>query len=495
MRYAGYIRVSDQKQVDGFSLDAQEKAIRRYVEDRKGSLVEMYVDAGESARTTKNRDAFIQMRTDAGKGKFDALVVHKFDRLNRSKLDATIIKALLRKDLNIRVFSVTEAGEDDNGPMGSLLEAVLEGVAEYFSKNLASEVKKARKEIAEQGLYYGSHAPFGYTMKDLILLPHPDEAPIIAELYEHYASGDYSLSQLVKDLDRRGIKTSAGNDKWSVAGLRYVLINPVYYGMIEAAETLYRSTGEKYSGAPMLFQGTHPPLISKELAIAVRDMLTRKRHNVQAKPSQWEHLLPNLVYCGDCMTGYIMETSTDPRQGKMYQKRSVVPGARGKFNTYRYYGCRGGHKLAKADEVDAVVVRFLLSGNLVEDWRTKAVTTVYEGIAQKSVEDRVAEIRLTMERMDNRWDAGFFTDKDEYFSKRKQLQELLDELKPLAQDNYERAIDLVYNFPSHWEKAVDLNTRRELVSSVVQRVFVQEGQIASIIMYPGQRHILADFDT
>jgi DNA invertase Pin-like site-specific DNA recombinase len=78
------------------------------------------------------------MRQDGRKGKFDALVVHKFDRFARNRTDALAIKSLLRYDYNIKVFSVTEPSEDSDGPIGALIEGTMESVAEWYSKNLAA---------------------------------------------------------------------------------------------------------------------------------------------------------------------------------------------------------------------------------------------------------------------------------------------------------------------------------------------------------------------
>ena len=95
MRCAGYVRVSSEDQVAGFSIDAQVSAIKRWIRAHEGLLAGIYVDEGESGRTS-NRPAFQQMRRDARKQKFDALVVHKFDRFARNRMDALAMKSLLR---------------------------------------------------------------------------------------------------------------------------------------------------------------------------------------------------------------------------------------------------------------------------------------------------------------------------------------------------------------------------------------------------------------
>ncbi len=84
MRYVGYIRISSEDQVGNFSLDAQKRAIEKWVAEQGGRLVKIYVDEAKSG-TTDDRPGFLDMRRDARHGKFDALVVHTFDRLARNR--------------------------------------------------------------------------------------------------------------------------------------------------------------------------------------------------------------------------------------------------------------------------------------------------------------------------------------------------------------------------------------------------------------------------
>jgi hypothetical protein len=103
MRYAAYIRVSDEEQVNGYSLDAQQRIIREWVQNKGGTVVKVYADEGESA-VTADRTMFQQMRIDARKGKFDAIIVHKFDRFARNRYDALAIKSLFRYDYKTKSF-------------------------------------------------------------------------------------------------------------------------------------------------------------------------------------------------------------------------------------------------------------------------------------------------------------------------------------------------------------------------------------------------------
>ena len=113
----------------------------------------------------KKGPAFLRMIATA-KSKprpFDVILVHKFDRFARSREDSVVYKSMLRKDCGIKVISITEQFEDDK--FSIILEAMLEAMAEYYSLNLADEVKKGMFEKARRGEHIGK-APYGYDLID-----------------------------------------------------------------------------------------------------------------------------------------------------------------------------------------------------------------------------------------------------------------------------------------------------------------------------------------
>ncbi len=80
LRAVGYRRVSMREQVDGHSLDAQEKNIRDYANHNDWELIELYSDAGISAKKNSHRPSLARLMEDAKAGKFDVVIVDKVDR-------------------------------------------------------------------------------------------------------------------------------------------------------------------------------------------------------------------------------------------------------------------------------------------------------------------------------------------------------------------------------------------------------------------------------
>ena len=238
MRYAGYVRISSEEQVGNFSVDAQRRAIEAWVAAKGGQLVKVYVDEAQSGRTA-DRPEFNRMRHDARSRKFDALVLHKFDRFSRNRTDALAIKSLLRRDYGVKVFSVMEPSEDSDGPIGALIEGIMESVADWYSRNLATEVAKGKKERSNQGLH-NNQAPFGYKKNDdKVLVPDENELPGLRLAYQSYATGKYSDIDIAQLLNENHYHSKSGRP-FSKDGVRETLRNPVYLGKVCLLYTSYR---------------------------------------------------------------------------------------------------------------------------------------------------------------------------------------------------------------------------------------------------------------
>ena len=112
MRYAAYVRTNCQDETGNTYLMSQKEAIEAWIAAQGGVLVEVYTDEATGGRTT-DRPALTRMQSDASQGKFDALVVHKLDRLSRNRTDLLAIRSLLCEDYRIQLFSVVEQDELD----------------------------------------------------------------------------------------------------------------------------------------------------------------------------------------------------------------------------------------------------------------------------------------------------------------------------------------------------------------------------------------------
>ncbi|MGI8405728.1 MAG: recombinase family protein, partial [Thermomicrobiales bacterium] len=161
-RAAIYVRVSTDEQVQGYSLDAQERAGRLYCEMHGWEVAKLYRDEGRSARTEQiaKRPAFAEMLKDAEAGVIDVVIVHKLDRFAHN-LVVTIETLQRLEQAGVSFVSISEQ-MDFSTPIGKMTLSMLASLAQYYSDNLSWETKKGKAERKRQGLYNGL-LPFGVT--------------------------------------------------------------------------------------------------------------------------------------------------------------------------------------------------------------------------------------------------------------------------------------------------------------------------------------------
>ena len=159
LRAVGYRRVSTDIQVEsGYSLDAQERAVREFIAHKGRQMGLIYTDAGLSGRLDE-RPALRQLLQDTEAGQFDVVVVHAIDRFYRSLSGLLTTMELLRRS-GVSFVSITE-NLDFTTPWGKLALAVLGTLAEIYIDKLSAETSKGKRERAHKGQWNGS-IPFGY---------------------------------------------------------------------------------------------------------------------------------------------------------------------------------------------------------------------------------------------------------------------------------------------------------------------------------------------
>ncbi len=105
-----------------------------------------------------------------------------------------------------------------------------------------------------------------------------------------------------------------------------------------------------------------------------------------------------------------------------------------------------------------------------------------EILVERNLEQRLAEIRSTIERMDFRWDSGSITDKAEYLEKRLKLQQELEQLTPV-QDELDTAADVLENFQTHWNDCQgDVEKQHQLIKLIIERVYVEDDVVTAITL-------------
>ena len=119
------------------SAEGQLRECKEYAERHNMTFVTSYVDRAQSARTD-DRPEFQKMIRDSAKKQFDVVLVWKLDRFSHSRLDAATYRAILKRN-DVKVISAKE--NISEGSEGIILEAMLDGMAEYYSAELINTTR------------------------------------------------------------------------------------------------------------------------------------------------------------------------------------------------------------------------------------------------------------------------------------------------------------------------------------------------------------------
>jgi DNA invertase Pin-like site-specific DNA recombinase len=274
-----YARYSSDNQREE-SIDGQIRECTAYAMRNGFEIVHNYIDRALSARTD-NRPQFLEMIKDSSKKLFDVVLVWKLDRFSRDRYDAARYKAALKKN-GVKLVSAMENIADT--PEGIILESVLEGMAEYYSADLAVKVIRGHTENALKCRSNGGGIAFGLKLEDKKYVPDPLTAPIVLEIYKRYAEGE-TMQQLVNDLDARGIRGTRGN-KISLDVMKRILGNRKYIG-----EYRYRD---------IVVANAIEPIVSQTLFDRVQKVREQNKKAPARNKAVDPYLLSGKVFCGRC---------------------------------------------------------------------------------------------------------------------------------------------------------------------------------------------------
>ncbi|HUB36807.1 MAG TPA: recombinase family protein [Solirubrobacteraceae bacterium] len=331
-----YVRVSSTGQLgrdgdeDGYSIPAQVKACEAEAASRGAKVAKVYVERAESAKSD-DRPVLQYMLKELPALGVKYLIVHKVDRLARNRLDdATLYQRFV--GMGVKLVSVSE--NIDETPAGRLMHGMLASFAEYYSNNLANEIKKGLRQKHENG---GTpfRPPIGYLSKrELVggrdirsVIVDPGRAPLIKMAFNLYSTGQWTLLKLADHLEEQGLRypATARYPERPVAHnrLNEILRNPYYRGIVVW-------DGRRYPGR-------HEPLIDADTFDRVQMLLSAARI-AGDRPQIHEHYLRATVVCDRCK-GRLLYGRHRSRSGAYYEYFSCTNRAARR----RKCRCQSGH--------------------------------------------------------------------------------------------------------------------------------------------------------
>ncbi|MEM7124991.1 MAG: recombinase family protein [Chloroflexota bacterium] len=301
-----YLRYSDIKQTGNTSIESQDKVGHTYCASEQMNVVDIVKNEATSADHTKQstRVADLLEYCQSQKGKFDVLVVYKLDRFARSQEEHHWLRGQLKK-MGIILRSATE--KIDESPSGKLVEGVLAAVNEYDNEVRRERTRLGLIRRVEQGLWPWN-PPLGY-MPDrnrdpnVKLTPHvidPNCDYEVQNVFEDYATGNFSISYLAKKYSKKQVVRHNGQViRFSKQTIDTLLSNVYYIGMLKI------KTGEQY-------QGNHKPLVSEQIFNKCQSVKARngnKTKDEHRKRDNPDFPLRGFIHCGECGNPFTSQKS------------------------------------------------------------------------------------------------------------------------------------------------------------------------------------------
>ena len=336
-----YARYSSHSQTEA-SIEGQLKVCHEYAERNNLKIVHEYIDRALSG-TSDKRPEFQQMIKDSDHKMFDYVLVYQLDRFARDRYDSATYKHKLKKN-GVRVISAKE--NISNDASGVLMESVLEGMAEYYSVELAQKIKRGMNLNAQKCKFNGGLMPYGYKKgenNDYVI--DKEEAKIVKRIFDSFIERK-STSEIAKELNELGLKTATGFS-WNTNSILKILANEKYIG--------------NYRYKEIFIKNGIPSIIDNETFSLAQEILKtrKKRHHSKENFFDANYPLTGKIFCAECGHHIIGDSCKN-----------------GKGVIYRYYTCMNRKKGANCrlpsirkneiEEAIAEILRPLLSDTFIE---------------------------------------------------------------------------------------------------------------------------------
>jgi len=369
LRYFIYCRKStedEDRQI--LSIDAQISEMNAII-TRDGLTVTDTLTECRSAKES-GRPVFNDMLSRIERGEANGILAWKLDRLARNFDDGGKIIGLLQRGVirEIRTFEKTYLPTDN-----VLMIAVELGMANQYVRDLSTNIRRGIREKIRRGIY-SSKAPLGYINEPRLrtIEPHPLYFPKIKRVMELFATSQYSLTAIQKEMASVGIVGNLSKKPLPLSSIGNMFRNPFYYGV-------FLHKGEMH-------QGIHAPMISKKTFDEIQAALVKiGKPQSRNKRGEKGFLFLNFATCGSC--GHCI---TAERHTKRSGRR------------YHYYRCTHKNKKQHCDDRDFIreeqfaeeVKRNTSLVALPDEWKEKFLAQIElwqddEGQARQRHVDRI----------------------------------------------------------------------------------------------------------
>ena len=284
MRGVEYLRYSSSSQTEQ-SIEGQRDDCDRYAAAHNIEIVERYIDRAERGGK-ETRESFQRMIADAKKGKFDVVLVWKYDRFYREEYHSLMYENKLA-DYGVKLVSVLEPVPE--GAVGTVTKGMLRVIAQFYTDDLREKVERGMRKTAEKGNYPGGSLPLGYKSaggkKERKIVIDEETAPLAKKAFEMYADGK-SKTEIAHVLTLMGGRSRSGGD-FQPRSLSRMFTNEKYIG-VYSYDGKYRQ------------EGAIPALIDRETWDRAQARAVAAHAAPATSKARVNYLLSMKLYCGYC---------------------------------------------------------------------------------------------------------------------------------------------------------------------------------------------------
>lgn len=357
IRVAAYCRVSTDKGDQANSFQSQQRYFQDCISRNPSwTLVQIYADEGLSGTSTRKREAFNRMISDARAGKLDLILTKEVSRFARNTLDTLEYTRELRK-LGVGViFLLDNINTLDQD--GELRLTIMSSIAQEESRKTSERVKWGQTRRMEQGIVFGGSL-LGYQVHDGTIEVEPEEAKLVQYIFQQYLDAGKGSSVIAQELQKAGVTSKRGRCSWSAGTVLKILKNEKYCGDLIQKKTYtpdYLSHAKKTNHGQerqILIRDHHEPIIARETWNEVQREIKRRRRGPQnscivssASPFSGK------IWCGRCGTLF---TARQKKSGSQtYRvwrcKKAVCEGSKEYTSSQGIaFGCSIGRQLREDD--------------------------------------------------------------------------------------------------------------------------------------------------
>jgi site-specific DNA recombinase len=488
-----YYRYSSEMQTE-YSIEGQREAVQKYAKQNGITIIKEYIDREKSGKTD-HRPEFLEMISALKKEiiQVDYVLWHKFDRFARNRTDAAIYRREIRR-LGIKPIAVDQPLDPETRPEDIIMESLMDGMAEYYSRNLALEIMKGLKVRAEKCKFNGGYVPYGFSVVDKQYVVNEVEAPAIRMIFK-FADKGISYRTICDELEKAGYKTKKGK-KFAPNSIHDILRNHKYAGIYVFNKTSRRSPDgsrnwkrKKPKEEQVIVPGGIPAIVDEKLFWRVQKMLDSRKERISSREKKKGvlYILTGKAFCGDCDSPVTGTSSTAKKGG----------------DPYRYYMCSdkqrkrkqskcGSTRWNKEETEEAIlreIRRELTSPNLAEHLfklykeRNKKQSSQKETILQEiqaltdrinrlldMVESGIGDMTAAAERV------------DQYTTRKKELEHELAQAK--VQTAY--TIDHFQGYLIHIGKTLDAKLdpyqAKKIINTYTEKIILYPNNEVEVIL-------------